>query len=217
MIDVRAQHEIPLAKAFALCLKGITHRLFRSLLTLTVIVLAVAFFMALLTESAFTHAVARGVLGENLESRTFSRRLGGWFSEPDDIAMAERLLAARDAPDQVREIAAVSGISRSEVERLAYDAEREAAIVQFFDSLDAGSRAILVRKTRPDEALAYLADHRHFTELGQELAQMHAAKPPYPLAQIEGIVARHPGYVTELARLTSAWRHGVREFKDELA
>ena len=60
-IDVRPQHEIPLGKAFALCLKGITHRLFRSLLTLTVIVLAVAFFMALLTESAFTHAVASGV------------------------------------------------------------------------------------------------------------------------------------------------------------
>ena len=70
-IDVRPQHKIPLGKAFALCLKGITHRLFRSLLTLTVIVLAVAFFMALLTESALTQAVAQAVTAENRESRVF--------------------------------------------------------------------------------------------------------------------------------------------------
>src|SRR6476646_8158944 len=95
VIDVRPQHKIPVGKAFALCLKGIAHRLFRSMLTLTVIVLAVAFFMALLTESALTRSVARAVAAENNDRRTFSRRLSVWFSEPDDVAMAERLLSAR--------------------------------------------------------------------------------------------------------------------------
>jgi FtsX-like permease family len=217
VIDVRPQHTIPLGKAFALCLKGIAHRLFRSLLTLTVIVLAVAFFMALLTESAFTQAVARGVRAENRESRTFSRRLGVWFSEPDETAMSERLVAARDAPEEAKEIAAVSGVSASEIENLALDAEREAAVVRFFESLDAGSRAILVKKTRPDEVLDYLADHQRFAELAREIARMHAVKPPYAVGEIERIVARHPRYITELAALTSAWRRGVQEFKEDLA
>src|SRR5260221_6029113 len=118
-IDVRPQHKIPLGKAFALCLKGITHRLFRSLLTLTVIVLAVAFFMALLTESALTQAVARAVTAENHERRTFSRRLSVWFSEPDDVAMAQRLLASRAAPEEEMEMAAVSGGSLPAIEKLA--------------------------------------------------------------------------------------------------
>src|SRR5258706_4093270 len=108
-IDVRPQHEIPLGKAFALCLKGITHRLFRSLLTLTVIVLAVAFFMALLTESALTQAVARAVTAENHERRTLSRRRSGSLNESDDVAMAQRLLASRAAPEEAMEMAAGSG------------------------------------------------------------------------------------------------------------
>src|SRR6185295_3127445 len=103
----------------------IAHRLFRSLLTLTVIVLAVAFFMALLTESAFTQAVAVGVHAENRESRTFSRRLGVWFGEPDEIAMADRLVAARDDRQELSEIAAVSGVSQPAVEKLAEQSDRE--------------------------------------------------------------------------------------------
>jgi hypothetical protein len=216
IIDVRPQHRIPLAKAFALCLKGISHRLFRSLLTLTVIVLAVAFFMALLTESALTQAVARAVAAENHESRTFSRRLAVWFSEPDDVAMAERLRASRAAPEEAREISVVSGTDLSQVQKLASDAEREAAVVGFFENLDAGSRAILVKKTRPDEVLAYLAEGDHMAELGREVRQMRSVRLPYPVEEVGAIVARHPGYLTELDALTAAWRKALVAFKSEL-
>ena len=43
-IDVRKQISLPLVKTFNLCVKGISHRLLRSVLTLAVVVLAVAFF-----------------------------------------------------------------------------------------------------------------------------------------------------------------------------
>src|SRR5258706_10283331 len=118
VIDVRPQHEIPLGKAFALCLKGISHRLFRSLLTLTVIVLAVAFFMALLTENAFTRSVAAGLRAEIREQRTASRKLSVWFTEPDDLAMADRLVTSTSFPDELREIAAVAQVPLSQVEEL---------------------------------------------------------------------------------------------------
>jgi hypothetical protein len=216
VIDVRPQHEIPLGKALALCLKGITHRLFRSLLTLAVIVLAIAFFMSLLTESAFTQSVARGVAAENRETRTFSRRLAVWFSEPDEAAMAERLLASRGAPEEAREIAAVTGTPVDVVHTLAVDAEREADVVRFFDGLDAGTRAVLVKKTRPEDVLSYLADPRHFDQLRAGLVAMHGVKPPYGTARLGAIVARHAGYVDELRALTAAWGRGVNAFKEEL-
>jgi hypothetical protein len=216
VIDVRPQHRIPLTKAFALCLKGISHRLFRSLLTLTVIVLAVAFFMALLTESALTHAVAHAVVSENRESRAFSRRLSVWFSEPDDAAMAERLRASRAAPEDAKEMSAVSGIELPRVQALALDAGREAAVVGFFENLDAGSRAILVKKTRPEEVLVYLAQGENMAELAREARQMRAVRLPYSIEEIQAIVARHPGYVAELAALSSAWRQALVVFKNDL-
>jgi hypothetical protein len=216
VIDVRPQHRIPLAKAFALCLKGISHRLFRSLLTLTVIVLAVAFFMALLTESALTQAVARAVAVESHDSRAFSRRLSVWLSEPDDAAMAERLLASRAAPEEGKEIAAVSGAPLSQVEKLALDAEREGAVVRFFENLDAGSRAILVKKTRPEDVLVYLAQGEHMADLSGEVRQMRSVRLPYSVDELGAIIARHPSYVVELSALASAWRQAVRVLKDDL-
>src|SRR5258707_923802 len=91
VIDVRPQHTIPLGKGFSLCLKGIAHRLFRSLLTLTVIVLAVAFFMALLCESAFTRSVGAGVAVENAGKRLAAQRMAVWFAEVSPTDMAVRL------------------------------------------------------------------------------------------------------------------------------
>src|SRR5260221_3936870 len=103
--------------------------------------------------------------------------------------MAQRLLASRAAPEEEMEMAAVSGVSLPAIENLALDAEREATVVRFFENLDAGSRAILVKKTRPDEVLGYLGDRQRLSELAHEIAQMHAVEAPYTMEEIERIVA----------------------------
>ena len=53
-IDVRRQHRMSLRETWTLCIRGVKHRLFRSALTLAVVVLAVAFFMFLLCDSNFS-------------------------------------------------------------------------------------------------------------------------------------------------------------------
>ncbi len=81
-IEVRAQTRLSLARIFNLCLKGIKHRLFRSLLTTTVIVLAVAFFMALLADSVIARSVGAGVQTEVQQARRPAVVLDLWFGKP---------------------------------------------------------------------------------------------------------------------------------------
>ena len=82
-IDVRKQHVMSFRETWHLCIQGVKHRLFRSALTLAVVVLAVAFFMFLLSESMFERSVARGVTGEDLAARAAQ------ITEDMEIAAAE--------------------------------------------------------------------------------------------------------------------------------
>ena len=58
LIDVRNQEQLPVGRVFRLVMAGIRHRFFRSLLTMAVILLAVAFFMSMLSENLFIGSIA---------------------------------------------------------------------------------------------------------------------------------------------------------------
>jgi hypothetical protein len=215
VIDVRPQHTIPLGKAFTLCLKGIAHRLFRSLLTLTVIVLAVAFFMSLLCEGAFTHAIGVGVDGENEVVRFATKRAALWFDPVDATGMAQRLALAR--PAAIDEIAAVSHRTPEAVLGLAADAAREARILGFFEGMDAGTRAVLVRKAKGGEVFATLAPAAAWKEFTESLGHLHALKPPLANEEFRQAVERHPAFVGEVEELTKAWDAQIESLHGALA
>jgi len=59
IIDVRDQVTLSFEKSFRFCRKGISYRLFRSSLTLAVVVVAVAFFTVLLGEGVIVRATSQ--------------------------------------------------------------------------------------------------------------------------------------------------------------
>ena len=59
--EVRDQERLSFKRSFEFCLSSIRHRFFRSAVTLSVVVLAVAFLMNILTETIISGSVARGV------------------------------------------------------------------------------------------------------------------------------------------------------------
>ena len=92
-IDVRKQHVMSFRETWHLCIQGVKHRLFRSALTLAVVVLAVAFFMFLLSESMFERSVARGVTAEDAAARASQVALTKMLSPASDAISVERLAA----------------------------------------------------------------------------------------------------------------------------
>ena len=70
VIDVKDQVRLSFGKCVELVLSGIKYRLFRSAITVTIIALAVAFLMTMLTESLVARRVA-----DELDARTAPRRL----------------------------------------------------------------------------------------------------------------------------------------------
>lgn len=201
-IDVRPQIRLSAARTFGLCLKGIRHRLFRSVLTTLVVVLAVAFFMKLLADSAMARSVDAGVHREILLARRSAVAIDLWFAKPGSRILAQRLAQA-DAP--LADYSAISGWPEARIAAIATACRREHLFTAWLDGLDSGSRAMLVRRARDDDVVAWLADPGRWDAFAGVVPQIHSHRLPMPLAEVKAMAADGPRTASELAALANDW------------
>lgn len=205
-IDVRPQVSLPPARIFGLCLKGIRHRLFRSLLTTTVIVLAVAFFMNLLADSVIARSVDAGVRAEVRAVRLPTVACDRWFGQPGAVVLAQRLAAPQAS---LAAYAAVTGWSEERIGKLAAACQLERAVLSWLGRLDSGNRAMLVRRTREAEVFAWLADPVRWREFATLAPRVRSPPLPVPIEQVRLAIDHASATASELAVGTVAWQAAV--------
>lgn len=202
-IDVRDQSPLGLARTFALCLKGIKHRLFRSFLTFAVIVLAVAFFMYLLGSSVDARAVHTGVEAETQVVRRAPLALELWFGIPSTVVLGHRLAQA-DSHSLTR-MQSVTGLPAERIAAIAISMRDEERFLSFLDDLDAGSRAVLVKKTKRHDVLDWLAESENWGSFVRALGQMRSIRMPLSVERLQAVVAAREVNVAEVMALTDHW------------
>ncbi len=208
-IDVKKQRNMTWGETFHLCIRGVKHRLLRSVLTLAVVVLAVAFFMYLLSESMIVQTTGKGVAGEIEDSRvgqvTFTRML-----EPaTELVTVRRLAHAYAISDEaaLAEFASVTGNELETVKALAAKAYDERTYLNWFDNIPSGRRLVLVHKNLGRDAIEFaLSDRERFFE---DLAPMIDLRVP---GKKEGLAVFFDGYEEyrkELAAFNSEWNKKI--------
>ena len=204
-IDVRRQVRLSFRKSFGFCRKGITYRLFRSSLTLAVVVVAVAFFMALLGESMIVRAVGNGVDAEVLEMREADTLLNRLFSPHSSLDLSRMLAAANGQAAQVEEFARVAGTTPAAAATLAGQCGLENRYLSFFADMNIGKRLILVKKNKGRDIFVYLADPARWDEFTRNLAKMHSLRLPTETTELRTFVDRWPAYVKTLEDARGGW------------
>lgn len=216
-IDVRRQHVMSFRETWHLCIQGVKHRLFRSALTLAVVVLAVAFFMFLLSESMFERAVARGVTAEDAAARASQVLLTQMLSPASDAISVERLAEASGAPvdsgdgagahDASAWYVAPTGLAEERVAALARLAKRERIYAEWLDELPVGRRLILVGKRTGRAAFRHMIENRE--ELHRQLGIMVDVRVPGRREGLDAFLDAFPAYEKEMAAFTAAWNAAV--------
>ena len=215
-IDVKKQRDLSVGQTAHLCVKGITHRLLRSMLTLAVVTLAVAFFMFLLSEGAFISSVGRGVSGEISEQRFSARFLSRVFAKPTSHAMARRLdLALSHEPERLTEYAAVTGWKLERVSRLARLAGQEQVYGRFFEELPVGKRMVLIQKRKGRDIFRHLQDSEQQEAFADAIRPMLDLRLPGEMAGLTQFVEAFPAYERELSDFLAAWGTALAEVKRE--
>lgn len=192
-----------------LCVKGVRHRLLRSMLTLAVVVLAVAFFMFLLSESMFLRATGRGVGAEAARERVSQQRLTRFLTPATEPVSVRRLSAAWAARDeaQLAEFADVSGFGLARLAALAAETGLETRYAAWIDAIPAGKRTVLVRKAMGRAALDFVA--ADLDGFRARLKPMVDLKVPGGLPAFEAFLQRLPACRRETAAFTVAWNAQV--------
>ncbi len=201
-IDVRAQVQLSLARTFGLCLKGIKHRLFRSVLTTMVIILAVAFFMNLLSDSVIARSVDIGVRAELRLARRSAVAADLWFGRPNATLLAARLA---NPATPLADYAAIAAWQQPRLSALAAACQRERTIIAWIERQDAGTRAMLVRRARSEEILAWLTEAARWEAFATAAQRVRSDRLPLPLAEVQAAVTAAPATASELAALVRDW------------
>ncbi len=208
-IDVRNQSNLSLQRTFEMCWKGILHRLLRSVLTLAVVVLAVAFFMFLLSENAFIGATAQGVFLETNENRFAAQLISKLYEPPPLPSVARRLALAASQPALLAEAAAFTGLPVDRLEGLARQAARERRYLQFIDTTPPGKAVVLFGKARGRELFKALAEAAAFTHFAARLAPMLDLDLPDGVDGFRAFLDGYAAYEAELLAVVVVWEEAV--------
>ena len=214
-IDVRRQVRLSPAKSLRLCVNGIGHRLVRSGLTTAVVVLAVAFFMFMLSESAFLRSTAAGVAAEIAIQREADRFLSLVMDTPSPAVHLRRLTAAATDPEQLAMCVRVTGFDRQRVEALSRRCRWQRTYLRFFEQMGVGQRLILVKKVRGPAIFRYLADDERWRDFAINLAALRSLELPGTVAQFQEFVDGIDEFERELASFAGAWNKVVAELVGE--
>ncbi|HMP88705.1 MAG TPA: FtsX-like permease family protein [Kiritimatiellia bacterium] len=144
VIDVQPQPLLGFAKTLRIALSGVKYRLFRAMVTVAVISVAMAFLMNILAESLIKKTVAE-TAQEQIENM---RRVDRWIARlsiPQTAGeIIEQAAVSETDSDAIANLQALGRLSEPETEALrtlSLDARKYLA---FFEDIDYGRRRVLV-------------------------------------------------------------------------
>ncbi|MBO7299654.1 MAG: ABC transporter permease [Kiritimatiellae bacterium] len=208
-IDVKKQRNMTWGETFHLCIRGVKHRLLRSVLTLAVVVLAVAFFMFLLSESMIVQTTGKGVASEISENRvgqvTFTRML----EQATELITVRRLATASILNDEkaLKEFATVTEMDVAAVSALAKKAYDERTYLDWFDNIPSGRRLVLVHKNFGRDAIEFALEDR--TRFFEDLAPMIDLRVPGKKEGLAKFFEGYKPYRSELTAFNNKWNEKI--------
>ncbi len=193
-IIIKKQRQMTLSETLDFCVSSIRHRFMRSMLTLCVVILAVAFFMFLQCNNIFRNSVKGGVEQEILDSRKPSRILGMLYSpttEPDFVKM---LVDARRTQGDVGRISKVLGLNQTEMQDLVDNAYTEMIYLNFFDELTIGKRKELFGRREGRERLVFLLEPGIYESTMQKMLDFGGIRVPGGPEALKVFLDGYPKY-----------------------
>lgn len=203
-IDVQNQPVLSPGRIFQIAVTGVKYRLFRAVVTVAVIVVAMAFLMNILTESLIKRAVADSVREQIAELHRVDRWIARLSMPQTEEQVLDRLAADAASPSYLDELAVMSGYAHDAIEALQPAARDAMRCLRFFDDIDYGRRRVLVGAADSTQIFERLQDERAWHQFTSSLADMRTVRFPMDLNEFQAFLAAW----NELDEFLAAVREG---------
>ena len=201
-IDVKEQPPLGISRTFSLTVIGIRYRMFRSSVTVAVVVVAIAFLMNILSESLIKRSLVAETKGRVIELRqaaVWAARL----SNPGTLKEIILGVASANENDPIRQEALTMGdITAEEMPSFVARCRKAADYQGFFSDLEYGRRRRLVHTSTDCDIFDRLSDPEEFKRFASELGGMKSVRFVSSLEDFREFLGEWP----ELKRRTEAVR-----------
>lgn len=212
-IDVKEQPILTFAKTTHIALAGVKYRLFRSMVTVAVIAVAMAFLMNILSESLIKKSVALSAR-ESIEEL---HRTDKWIARLSVPQTYAELITALAAPDGFTRDQRLLGTKTPEQqEQIRRQAADAAQYLAFFDGLNYGRRRVLVGSAASTRIFDLLQEPDRRTRFAEALAQMKSVRFPTELDAFTSFLAQWPALKEYLTTVRENQRVGIQLIQDAL-
>lgn len=198
-IDVKPQPLLSAGRTFEIAVAGVRYRLFRAIVTVAVIVVAMAFLMNILTESLIRKSVALSAR----EQIASLHRVDLWIAR----------LSIAQAPEEIIRNLADEPASTSALHKAASDGQ---TYLSFFDELPYGRRRVLVGNASGTEILNGLTVKENFARFESGLQKMKSVRFPGTLRDFETFLAGWPDLHAQILKIRDAQNHGIQQVRMHL-
>ncbi len=210
-IIIKKQRQMTFAETLDFCISSIRHRFMRSLLTLSVVILAVAFFMFLQCSNIFRNSVKEGVEREILESRKAFRILNMLYAPSTEKDFVSMLVDARKSPGDFNRIAKMIGKDEQQMRNFVDYAAKEMIYLRYFEKLEFGKRKALFGQLKDSAQLEMLLEEGKLPVFKQQLRELGGIKLPGGTEELEDFLSGYAAYRKDLKasykKLTDLQKH----------
>lgn len=191
-IAIRDQPVLSFRRTVHITANGVRYRLFRSIVTVGVVAVAVAFLMNILGESLIRRAIARRALGRIAELRLAA----AWVARLTHPGTVEELLA--EVSQATPAEAALVDAARQAVEYL-----------RFFSGLDYARRRALLRDASGPGAFDALQEPAALARFRSALATLRSVRLPTTFDALEALLRAWPALKAHILALRATRAEGI--------
>ncbi|MCC7147093.1 MAG: ABC transporter permease [Phycisphaeraceae bacterium] len=174
-ITVKDQVRLSWGRCIGLALSGMSYRMFRSLITMSILSLAVAFL---------DHVLSYSVMEQNTRQSAFAqlqefRLVGEWvtrLSGPESVPQVLATLADNNT-QRLAEYQHWSNQDAASIQQAQQIARRLRDLYAFFDNLPLASRGVILGDLDPMQAVRQLQDPAALQAFSQRLSQVNVTLP----------------------------------------
>lgn len=216
MLDIQNQPSLGLARTVGLTVTGIRYRLFRSLVSVVVITVAVAFFMNLLGASLIRHNIGTSV-GQRVRELRTAAAWATRLSHPGTVESLLRTLAALSpASPQADEIAHFGQLSPDALPILFANAREAAGWLNYFRTLDYGRRRQLLQAAQGVKIFDSLRQPQEWNRFNKQRGALSLPPMPGSDNQLRAFLDRWTDLRSQLDQILAARQQAIRSLASHL-
>jgi len=211
-LSVKQQPRMSFGRTLSITVISIKYRFFRSLVTIGVITVAIAFLMNILTESVIKKSAYRRT-SSMIEDYRMPALLTARYSLPDSTEESIQHLAAGVSDPVTLEYVRMAGLSGQDLALLGRESRDAKKYLDYFSGLEYNRRHRLVRDVEGIRIFGFLQDPGARDRFVRAFNDIKHLKFPAPLAEFLGFLDQWPRIAAALLKIQDGQAKAIQKIR----